>query len=317
MIKSKPEKKTSQALLAIIDELNLRVDELEKSRQDLQNATDQLIEKNDIYRTLLEESSDPIFMFDPGGIYRYANIAFAEGVGKRQDQIIGFHIGDVFPADEAEKRFTLIKWVFKHGQTRVIEVRVPRPDGDRYYITTAKPILDHQGKVVSVICISKEITERKRIESELRRLSTHDALTGLYNRHFFHSEMERLADSLLYPVCVVMTDLDNLKIINDTQGHKAGDVYILRAAELLKSTFRGEDIIARIGGDEFVVLLPQTSQADLVGILARLKTGISLLGDRLFNLSVGWAICEQGCSLEDIMQQADARMYREKILHRQ
>jgi diguanylate cyclase (GGDEF)-like protein/PAS domain S-box-containing protein len=310
-------KRMSRAdLVAHINTIDLRIEELETTQADYQQRFERLLEKDEVYRTLLDESSDPIFMFYPDGTYRYVNIAFADGVGKPQDQIIGRKISDVFPPDEAEKRFSVMRWVFENGKIRVFEVRVPRSNGDRYYITTVKPILDEQKKVISVICISKEITERKRLEDELLHLSTHDALTNVYNRHFFHTEMERIANSRLYPICIVMIDLDSLKVVNDSQGHKAGDAYIQKAAALLKSCLRSEDILARIGGDEFVILLPQTSQIELMNILARLKTEIKNQGNPLFNLSIGWAIGEKGCSLDNLMQQADARMYKEKSLHK-
>ena len=316
MNKNSLERMSKADLVAHLETLNQRMEELESAQADYQRRFERLLEKDQVYRTLLDESSDPIFMFYPDGTYRYVNVAFADGVGKPQDQIIGHKISDVFPPDEAEKRFTVMKWVFENGQTRVFEVRVPRPDGDLYYITTVKPILDQQNKVISVICISKEITERKRMDDELRHLSTHDALTGVYNRHFFHTEMERIADSRLYPVCIVMADLDDLKGVNDSLGHKAGDAYIQKAADLLKSCFRSEDILARIGGDEFVILLPETDQAKLMNILARLSAEIKNHGDQSFSLSIGWAIGEKGCNLDDVMQQADARMYKEKGLRK-
>ncbi|MDD2899137.1 MAG: PAS domain S-box protein [Desulfuromonadaceae bacterium] len=126
----------------------------------------QLIEKE--YRMLLDESSDPIFAFYPDGRYRYVNQAFANGVGCERSSIIGNKIWDIFSRDEADKRFALVKWVFEHGQTRIIEVRLPRPDGDRFYVTTAKPIAGIDGTVASVICISKDITDRKKGEKELQ-----------------------------------------------------------------------------------------------------------------------------------------------------
>jgi len=141
-------------------------------------AEEALQESEEKHRILLEESSDPIFTFYPDGQYRYVNKAFADGVGKTREEIIGKKIWDVFPKDEADKRYAAVKWVFENGITKVIEVRVPRPDGDRYYITTVKPILNDQGKVVSVICISKEITERKQAEEALAQ---HDrAMAALY-----------------------------------------------------------------------------------------------------------------------------------------
>lgn len=123
------------------------------------------------YRILLDESSDPIFSFYPDGQYRYVNRQFALGIGKEPEEIIGKKIWDIFPTEEADKRFTIVRGVFENGESKVIEVRVPRPDGDRYYITTAKPILDGQQQVISVICISKEITERRLAEMALQELN--------------------------------------------------------------------------------------------------------------------------------------------------
>ena len=120
------------------------------------------------YRILLDESSDPIFTFYPDGQYIYVNKAFANGVGKKQEDIIGKKIWDVFPRDEADKRFAAVKWVFENGITKEIQVRVPRPDGDRYFLTTVKPILSELNKVISVICIAKDITQRIHSEEVLR-----------------------------------------------------------------------------------------------------------------------------------------------------
>ena len=171
------------------------------------------------FRILLDKSSDPIFSINQEGQYVYVNRAFAEGVGKKQEEIISHLIWDVFPKEEADKRFEVAQWVFANRKTKEFEVRVPRPDQDRYYITTAKPHFNELGAVQWVICISKEITERKHMERELIHLSTHDMLTGLYNRNFFEVELERIEHSRLYPVSIVVADLDNLKAINDREGH--------------------------------------------------------------------------------------------------
>ncbi|HEX6033840.1 MAG TPA: GGDEF domain-containing protein [Anaerolineales bacterium] len=302
----------SDELLVELQSLRLRLQQLEAAEAEHQQALNALRESEEKYRILLDESSDPIFMFYADGTYRYVNRAFADGVGRRLDEIIGHKIWDVFSMDEAEKRFAVVKWVFENGQMRVIEVRVPREDGDHYYITTAKPVLDPDHHVSSVICISKEITERKRMEDELRYMSTHDSLTRLYNRHFFQTEMERIESGRQFPVSIVMADLDNLKLINDRYGHKTGDASIIKAADLLKKNFRTEDIIARIGGDEFGILLPETGVSELAEIVARLDHEIAGQQDSTFSLSLGWASAGEHSPLVDLMHEADVQMYREK-----
>ena len=126
-----------------------------------------LIESEEKHRILLDESSDPIFSFVPGGYYTYVNRAFAEGVGKPVEKIIGNRIWDVFDEEEARKRFAVLEMVFKTGREKVFEVRVPRPESDRFYLTTVTPIKDRQGDVISVICSSKEITDRVRADEAL------------------------------------------------------------------------------------------------------------------------------------------------------
>ncbi len=127
-----------------------------------------LRESEEKYRFILEHSPDPFFVITSEGRYLYVNRAFAEGVGIAQEDIIGRTLWDVFPADEADQRFAVAKQVFRSGEQKVFDVRVPRPDGDHYYQTTATPIRDETGTVLSMVCSSKEITERKRMEEAVR-----------------------------------------------------------------------------------------------------------------------------------------------------
>ena len=120
------------------------------------------------YQILLDESMDPTFSFYADGTYRYVNKAFARGAGKPLGEIIGNTIWDVFEKDEADKRFAIVKKVFVEEKTEEIEVRVPLPSGDTYYLTTVKPIFNDLGTVETVICTSKNITKRKLAEIALK-----------------------------------------------------------------------------------------------------------------------------------------------------
>jgi len=130
--------------------------------------TKELWESEEKHRILLDESTDPIFSLTEAGLYRYVNRAFAEGVRKPVEEIVGRTMWEVFPKEEADKRYAALCQVFQTGEEKVIEVRVPRPDGDRFYITTITPIHDKQGNVEIAICSSKDITDRKRAEDALR-----------------------------------------------------------------------------------------------------------------------------------------------------
>jgi len=135
----------------------------------LEQANKKLKIDEEKYRLLLDESSDPIFSFSAGGRYTYVNKRFAQGVGKQQDYIIGKTIWDVFEKEEADRRYHFLKKAFDSGDKQVLEVRVPTPEGDTYYITTLTPQKDSAGNVVTVLCISKDITIRKRAEIELQK----------------------------------------------------------------------------------------------------------------------------------------------------
>ena len=134
---------------------------------DRKKAENKLRENEEKQRILLEGSADPIFSFSPEGQYLYVNTAFAEGVGRTVKDVIEKSIWDVFPKDEADKRFAAITHVCITGEQKIIEGPVPNPNGNRYYSTTIKPVKDSDSKVTSVICSAKDITERKKAEETL------------------------------------------------------------------------------------------------------------------------------------------------------
>ena len=138
-------------------------------KKELNNELVKLRNSEKHYRMLMDESMDPTFSFYADGTYRYVNHAFAKGVGKTSDEIIGRKIWDVFEKDEADKRFAIVKKVFAEGKPEEIEVRVPQSAGDTFYLTTVKPIMNDVGGVETVICTSKNITKRKLAEDALKK----------------------------------------------------------------------------------------------------------------------------------------------------
>lgn len=150
------------------------------------------------------------------------------------------------------------------------------------------------------------------MEEELRRLSISDMLTGLYNRYFFETEVARIQNSRLYPITVIMIDLNNLKQINDTHGHPAGDEVIIRTAQVLKLSFRAGDIIARYGGDEFLILLPETDEEAAVQAVNRLRQNANRIPDQAINLSIGCATGGKDVAITELIRLADDHMYQDK-----
>lgn len=160
------------------------------------------------------------------------------------------------------------------------------------------------------------LREKKLAEDKLRYVSNHDALTNLYNRGFFSEEMARLEQSRRFPISILVADVDGLKSINDTLGHSAGDHFIQLAAQELKKGVRSEDILARIGGDEFAVLLPDTDASAADKVVKRIRESRAEFNWKrkswAVNISMGVATAERKGPLSDLLILADKRMYEDK-----
>ena len=163
--------------------------------------------------------------------------------------------------------------------------------------------------------VAWEITTRKRAEEQLRYQSLHDALTGLFNRNFFEAELARLEHSRDFPISMIVADVDRLKFVNDTRGHALGDELLRQVANVLSSVFRDGDILARIGGDEFAVLLPSTQVTTAENMLGRVGERLAQQNaehpDLPVKLSLGMATAEKS-GLVAAFTLADQRMYANK-----
>lgn len=160
----------------------------------------------------------------------------------------------------------------------------------------------------------------KRIYSEedIRYLSMHDRLTGLYNRHYFEEELKRLDQSREHPIAVISADLDGLKLINDIFGHAEGDQSLQAGADLLKRSLRVSDILARVGGDEFAILLPRTGKRAVLKLINRIYESLEEKNTQRsklpLSISIGMAVSEsKEQKLTETYQEADNAMYQNKI----
>ncbi|MCG6537816.1 MAG: sensor domain-containing diguanylate cyclase, partial [Syntrophales bacterium LBB04] len=178
------------------------------------------------------------------------------------------------------------------------------------------------GQIAGAIANAQLFRERKLVEERLRFLSFHDELTGLYNRRGFHTlcqQQIKLAERTRKGFLFIIVDLDQMKWINDTLGHQAGDKALTETANILKQTFRGSDIMGRVGGDEFAILTVQASGDTRQLLAQRLRESLDARnnsGDHPYTLSFSTGIAsydpEHPSSLDDLMAQADTLMYEEK-----
>ena len=178
---------------------------------------------------------------------------------------------------------------------------------------------DAKNQTISLWGASQDITARKNSEDKLLYLSTHDHLTGLYNRRYYEQQLKVLDTEEHLPLSVIMFDVNGLKLVNDSFGHDLGDVLLNKAAETIKKACREDDIIARIGGDEFVLILPKTSARDTVRIANHIKelTSKEIVSNIELSISFGYDTKEtKSQSILEVVVNAENHMYKHKLFER-
>lgn len=190
--------------------------------------------------------------------------------------------------------------------------------GEYVWLESLANFLDTKGPLILYVFGSRDITYRKYIEDKLEYISYHDNATGLYNWRYFQAELQRMRNAD-YSIGIIVCDGDGLKVINDNFGHQCGDEVILKIAQVLKSTMRENDIVARIGGDEFAVIMPRCSYPEAVCLYEKFKCKINdcfVTTDGItipVFVSVGLAVREDRLiSLDKLFTEADNNMYIDK-----
>lgn len=292
-----------------------------------------------MYQIILDFSSDPIFCFNENGEYMYVNNAFASPMKRTPSDIIGKRIWDIFPGEAGNMRFAAVRKCFETGVQGVLEVKVETEHRPLYFITTVTPVKDQENAVKYVICISKEITERKNMEDSIHKAkrdaeqrneeqntlvkalyikSITDGLTGLYNRQHMIEVLEKQMEiSRLNhrDLTVLLMDLDFFKPVNDTYGHHIGDEVLVEISSGLQATLNAQGMLGRYGGEEFIVILPDKSPEQAAAIAESLRTFVE--GQRFSQMEIAITISiglmpYSGQDLKDLIRKADDRLYMAK-----
>jgi len=261
----------------------------------------------------IESTEDIIFEIDTNKTFISI---YGKGLKKLKmtaDQFISKNVLEVFGEDGRE-RDNIYDNVL-NGMPSVYDWEIKVSGVSLYFESSLSPIYDENDKIVGAVGVSRDITEAKQKQDEINFISCHDYLTDLYNRRYYFEQFKELDQKNFYPIGIMMLDVNGLKIVNDAFGHSIGDLALKALGDVLRDTFEQKDIVSRIGGDEFAVLLPNTTSEKLQKYKEKIISVVKTI--RIKNIELSFAIgyelknrSEE--NIDDILKLAENRMYRHK-----
>jgi len=309
-------------LQASYNELEAMNEEIMESQERLLGLNKQLQESRERLELALWGSDEGLWDWDFSSGEIYFNERLIKMLGY-DPQTFVYHIDTweelTHPADRAYVWKKLKEHIQGHTDCYEVEYRLRTNSGDYLWaFDRGKAVAwDESGLVTRIVGMRMDISERKEAEDKIRFLSFHDSLTGLYNRAFASEELQRLDTPRQLPLSIIMGDVNALKLTNDAFGHCEGDKLLKTIAHFLCMACRTEDVVARWGGDEFVVILPQTSHKEAYSICQRIQQ--QCLGAPLDPIQPSIALGAASKETEDqninaVMAEAEDSMYRNKLL---
>jgi len=283
-----------------------------------QRAEKALEESEKKYREILATMEEGYYEIDLAGNFTFFNDSMCKLVGYSPDQLMGKNYRILY--NDSRRLFEPYNQVYRTGiSDKAANIPIKTGDGRDIFAEVSITLrYDDQEKPIGFCGIVRDITERKIYEDKLKYLSLHDQLTGLYNRTYFDDEIGRLDNSRSHPITIIVCDLDGLKLINDTLGHDSGDHLLVACCNVLKQCLRASDILARVGGDEFVAILPQTDRKSGQAVVSRIMKQVDKYNEENsflpISISTGIATLENSAfSLWETYKEADDLMYRDKL----
>lgn len=266
-------------------------------------------------QSLFENITEGFISVDASGIIKTVNPMGLSLLQMEASQPIGKPIDLIYKRFDEASGLTLS--LNLNHQEKSQMVLIENTKGGKVPVEeTVVPIMPTYGKIEGYVIAFKDMTEQRQKQKHIEFLSYHDQLTGLYNRRFFEEELKRLDVVRNYPLSLMMLDVNGLKLVNDAFGHVKGDQLLITLASVLKSVFRADDIVARTGGDEFVVLLPKTSENDAIKLKNRLNQMFKKTHVGCIAVSAGIGTATKTIETEvlsELVKVAETAMYKEKL----
>ena len=269
--------------------------------------------------SILDHVSDLVWVKDAEGRYCAVSESFNVLFGLERDYLIGKTVHD-FRSDSLDDPWTDQR-VMKNRETTVSQKSHRLANGEcRLFEVRKSPIYNVQGEVSGIVAIGRDITEIIQYQERLHYLSYHDVLTGLYNRNYFEQIPEKLQSEKVRKVGIIICDVDGLKLVNDALGHAVGDERLKAAVDILRRSVGDCGELARIGGDEFAIVVPEASQQEIDEIIRRMQWNLEKkkYSEENFPLNISFGVSIGDLTRTNffhIMQEADSAMYRDKMLH--
>ncbi len=276
--------------------------------------------------TTLISVGDGVVSTDVNGKIMLLNRVGEALTGYTQEEVQNNKFNNVFKLfSEHDKRpvFNIVEQVLKTNEKIELEgnpILVSKDGIERPVETSASPIYDVKGRITGVVMVFRDITDKRREQEKILNLSYHDQLTGIYNRRFYEEELKRLDVQRNLPISLIMLDVNGLKMINDSFGHLIGDEWLKATAEILKRSVRADDILARYGGDEFIILLPHTSTENAYKVIDRVKLYSQETAIENITLSLAYGVSTKTDKKEnifDVFKEAEDAMYQHKLYDRE
>jgi len=286
-------------------------------------AEEELIRAQEEWKKTFDTIPDLILVTDNRLKIVNVNKAMVERIGISREDLIGKPCYEVVHGTAEPPSYCPHSETLSDGKERIREIYEDSLKG--HFLVSSTPLYDSYQKPYGVVEVARDITELKKLEEKLQRAVITDELTGLHNRRGFTILSEQqlnVASRDNRMLTLLYADLDNMKQINDNFGHAAGDTALVDAAHILRNSFRKSDVIGRIGGDEFAVLLAGNPDSDNV-IIEHLRNNVRIFNarnERSYELSLSTGIAhydpEHSCTLDELLDRADRAMYEQKNLKR-